>query len=450
MRYLSVFLTFIILILGCSNQEGLADELKEDLFCTNDDLSFEVLRVSSVEHEGKNYTYRLLKLRCGNKEPAYAQFFLPPSGTKSPCVMRTMPYALVTWTGEKSDQDYADSQAQLPNGLVPLDPDEQVRVASLHLLNGFGVLFVYGRFYQGDSILNDVNDMIAGLKYLEQESLADNSKIAITGFSWGGFEAVYGASYAPDSVKPLAGAAYFPVTDFKKWYEYSAYPEEYINSEDKINEWKFAISGYLQRIEAQTGGSSREPNADFSYFKHDDLSSRLDTNFIILHDSWDSLVPIVHSKEFYEANKDKISPLWFYHEGPIDYETAERTHADLLSIIDYNNPDVRYAVPAYQTMALIFLYSKLADPGQNFIVMYQSEAMERFISYVKEYRQSGYDMEWAAERLLDFFDERIIFYALEGLISKAGGEVITEVFNNAWGSDYSEAELEAVLCDGLP
>lgn len=356
--------------------------------------------------------------------------------------MRTMPYALITWTGEEVDQNFADTQAQLPDGQEPLDPDSQLETAYLHLVNGFGVLFVYGRFYQGGSIVNDVNDMIAGLKYLEQESLADNSRIAVTGFSWGGFEAVYGACCAPSSIKPLVGTACFPVTDMKKWYDYTGYPEDYITGQEKINEYNSFFSPYLERIRAYTGGSSRNPDADFSWFNHDDLGRNLDTDFLIAHNSRDTLVPINLSKDFYQAHKDKISPLWFYHDSPVDFETAPLSHDDLLA--------EGYTIPAWHTIAFLFMYKKLAGAGQNFAVVYQEEAMEGFIRYVKEYKQKGYDMEWAAARFLDFFDERAIFWKLDGPESRTGSELITTLINNTWGSSYTAAELEETLHKGLP
>ncbi len=435
-----ICVSLLILLIGCSH----GGEERES-FCTNDALKVEVLGTSSVTHEGTDYAYRLLKLRCGKNVPAYAQFFEPPSQKKSPCVMHTMPYAIITWTGDPSDQEYANT-----SGTPPLEPDDQVEAAFPYLLNGFGVLFVYGRFYQGGSIVNEVNDMIAGLKYLEGEDLADNSRLAIMGFSWGGFEAIYGACYAPQGSKPLVGVAYFPVTDFKKWYEHIAYPQDYISSQDKIDEYKAFFRGNLDRIEAHTGGTSRDPRADFTGFQHSRLGNKLNTDFMILHDSWDTLVPLEQSKDFYNANRNKISPIWFYHDTPIDYETAELSHSDLFAIIDYGNPQVKYAIPAYYPMAHIFMYKRLASQGQSFIVSYDAEPMERFISYVKEFKEQGHEMEWAAERFLDFFDDRIVFWGLSGQINKTGGEIITEAFNNAWGTSYSEGELENLLQNGLP
>jgi dienelactone hydrolase len=77
------------------------------------------------------------------------------------------------------------------------------------------MLAIFGRFYAGGSVWNDVQDMVAGLKFPGTQSSVDATRIGMIGMSWGDFETVYGSAYADANVRPMAGEAIAPVIEFQ-------------------------------------------------------------------------------------------------------------------------------------------------------------------------------------------------------------------------------------------
>ncbi len=432
-----IFSVFFIMLITLSAGSCILFDEEADAFCTDYPMSVQTLDTRTVELDGTEYEYLLLKLTAEGCEPSYAQFFPPLSGEKSPCRLQTMPYDVIDWTWEGEDIVEA-----IMAGDGKTDPDSMIYLARSHLSHGIGALFVYGRFYRGGSIINDVNDMLCGLKFLEQEDLADNDKIGVSGGSWGGFEALYACAYAPSNIRPLAAAINYPVSDFEAWYDYAAYPENYISDSAKISQYRDFFTPYIERIEKSTGGAPAAGGADFSDFRLIDLEAALDTDILIIHDAWDTLVPVTGTEALYAALPELVAPMIFYHESAIDYNSFELSHMDLLT----DGSDA----PAYLTWMYIYLYTALAGEGQDIMMIYDADRIDAFCDYVKKYDDLGYEVGWAADRFLEMFDDRITLYEINNGTYDKASDVMTASFNAAWGSSYSASELESLLQTGLP
>ncbi len=432
-----LLLWLLLVICACADPSGRDEPPAAPYpFCTDAALTVEKLDTRTVTREGQDYEYWLLRLQGPGYEPSYAQFFPPPSGTASPCILQTMPYDFIDWTGEEEDVTACAAHGGSTT------PDSMVEQAYLHLHNGFGALFVYGRFYRGGSIVNDVNDMLWGLKFLEQESLALNDRIGVTGASWGGFEGLYACAYAPEAVRPVAASILYPVSDFSLWYSYAGFPESYIISDGVRTVYEVFFSPYLERISAATGGAPTEGGSDYSYFTGDELAGRLRTGTLIIHDGWDTLVPMGGTVNLAAACGSYIHPFYLLHDSPIDYETFGLSHGELQG--------GGSSSPAYFTWQLLYLYKALAGETRNILVFYDPERLRSFCAYVREYADKGFDMDWAAERFLDFFDQRIQLYNITDVTLDDSAEVITSEINLAWGGTWTEGELKTLLSAGLP
>ncbi len=66
----------------------------------------------------------------------------------------------------------------------------------MHLWNDASVLVVFGRFYAGGSVRDDVADMAAGMWLAAELPSTDRTRIGLWGGSWGGFEALFAAQQA--------------------------------------------------------------------------------------------------------------------------------------------------------------------------------------------------------------------------------------------------------------
>lgn len=163
---------------------------------TQERLTVDVLQEGNEERDGVLFDYQLLRLTWGDRDATYAYIALPSTISSTVgMVLSTMPYDVIDWTGESVDEQAALTGT--PTTIETLHENSYV-----HLLHGFGHLAVFGRFYTEHSIRNDVNDMITGLKYLGQHPRVDANRIGIQGGSWGGFEALYAAAYAPRKLFP--------------------------------------------------------------------------------------------------------------------------------------------------------------------------------------------------------------------------------------------------------
>ena len=278
-----------------------------------------VIREGKVFNNGRWYPYQLLRLE-GRNTPSYAVYF-PRSKTET--VLLTRPYTAINWTGEEVDlfQSNTASVGQI------LDD------SMVYVINGFTVLNVFARFYTGGDIQNDIDDITAGIDFLSGKT----DKIGISGGSWGGFEALYGAANA--SLKPAAGVAYYPPSDMESWYNWT------------VGTGESFFSPYRGRIDAAANG-------DFSRWSHEYLAENLETEFLLVHAPQDTLVPIQQSQNL-AAMSERI------HLFTMQRESAPLSHGELAG---------DYTIPIDTTISTAYLMSKLS--ADEILTIVDSRALE--------------------------------------------------------------------------
>ncbi|MBI9105465.1 MAG: prolyl oligopeptidase family serine peptidase [Spirochaetales bacterium] len=259
-----------------------------------------------VLKDGSRYSYQLLRL-TGKTAPSYAVYF---PGEKTESVLLTRPYIAINWTGEEIDSIQSN----------PVSVDEMLESSMIYIINGFPVLNVFARFYSGGDIQNDIDDITAGIDFLSKKT----DKIGISGSSWGGFEAIYGA--VKSTLKPIVGVAYYPPSDMESWYNWT------------ISTGETFFNPYKARIETATNGN-------FSKWSHDYIVENLETDFLLIHAPQDTLVPVEQSVNL--ANLSDRVNLFIQQRA-----TQPLSHGEMLN---------EYTIPIDITLSTSYLMYNLTD-----------------------------------------------------------------------------------------
>lgn len=175
-----------------------------------------------------------------------------------------------------------------------------------HLMAAQGWL-VFSPNYRGSNnrglayqraVVNDAGggpgrDVMAGVAALKARGIVDDTRVAVGGWSYGGYMTVWLTSHFPGWRAAVAGAA---VTDWFDWYALS-----------DLNVWAgFGLGGspYLAKTETKIAAAYRA-QSPITYASH------IRTPMLILSDVYDPRVPVTESYKLYHALKDNGTPVKF-------------------------------------------------------------------------------------------------------------------------------------------
>jgi len=424
-----------------------------------------VLSSGQYQQGGQSWSYRNLRLINKQGGYAYAQFFKSTSPGKRPVIVLTKPYAGISWTGEALDNRWAGEYSNFLAGgntgrMCVSDVDgpgydvtntsvicyyqESVTHAGddayLFLLNNFSVLLTYGRFYAGGSVANDVEDILAGLRYLGTRDDVDTTRIGITGGSWGGFEALYGALEAPASVRPAVAAPAFPVTDFSLLEDFVRNDLPMLVSAPVLDYYMNFYDPYLRRLHASTG---KPPS--YTGYTFADLDPLVDIPMLIPHDDADTILPAQFSHQFQAGHKDLISGFWYTRSDTVPWQTVPVSHGDI---------DGAVVFQPYLTFTTTFMMLRLADTTQNVLIAFGEQDMQTFFDNIYTYQVQARDLSWLVPRLIDLTDSRIYMVDISpsgNLTPIRGAQRVADWLNIRWGSSLTETDVQQFLINnGLP
>ncbi|WP_163990753.1 alpha/beta hydrolase family protein [Pyxidicoccus caerfyrddinensis] len=416
------------------------------------DLGVTVLGTGQAVFGDQVWPYQLLRLQEPGKAPTYAQWFPPRQSGVSPTMMLTRPYDGISWSGEAVDAKWAargtglhpdDSEPHYHAGSssisYALAPPEYIAAeAFYYLFHDFGVLAVFGRFYAGGDIQNDRDDMHAGLRFLAQAPGVDRSRIGIHGGSWGGFEALYAAADAPAESRPRVGVALFPLSDFAREVDYlfNVLPTR-VTDPAKLGQYATFFEPYLRRILATTG---EPPGWDFSRWTREHLASKLSVPFLVLHEDWDTLVPVEQTQTLAALAGPRITPLYFQHWDPVDWNSRDLSHGPLTATY--------WSV--VETVSLGHLLTDLGRPTQFLIVPFTEQTLATWLWDVRVLQWIGRDVRAVAPLLRELMDPRVFLFEPSTSKVVAGADWVTAMVNALWGTQYTAAQLRDALSVGLP
>lgn len=414
------------------------------------DWSFEIIETRSVMALEQSFSVELIRASRPDGGRSYL-LYIPAKTANAPVMVMNQPYAGIDWTGEEVDERWANQgdgyqlDVDAPNfngkdGIVygAQSVDTAVAEVGLHLMNGYGVLHTYGRFYAGGDLDDDILDSAAPYHFLKEKGdSVDLKRIASYGGSWGGFMALYGAAHAPNEASPKAVVALFPPSDFKDFFNWTdvelpqAYPDPTAVSS--------FYSPYKRRILASTGEGA---SADFSQYTRSFLCANLRAEVLVPHDAWDTLVPVQQTEALKQACPEKIRELYWWRPSPIDFSQVGLSHGLL---------DQEPTLPSLYTFSFNFLNLALKQPGQTGYTAGHAPALAVFFETVKAARSAGRDTEHALAQVRLLLDDRTEALAATPPHAAASGKaLVAEAVNEAWGTSFTADTIEAGLASGFP
>ena len=404
----------------------------------------EVLRTEPYVARGRTFTVTLARVTRPDGGRTYVQWIPSDQPSPRPVVVQTLPYAGIDWTGEELDQRWATYQPQPQTGqYLDVDGpgyDGQVQIiyepttvsatsdsAAVHLFNDFSTLFVFGRFYAGGTVRDDIEDMRAGMWFLAEQPGIDRRRIGAIGGSWGGFEALYAASGDPRA--PLAViAALFPAADFVTL-------DAHMRSREGAA--LAFMAPYLRRLYATTGGPPEAPGTDYAGLRTADLCATLPRETLLLHDELDNLLPIGQSVDIRATcGADAV-----YWRRDVAVDPASVSHGPLTS---------EPAPASMYLYAASYLHLRLATPGQALVERHNPAALTAHLATVRAAQVRGADVSFAAPRLRELCDPRLRIVDVTTGAASSGAAVVAAAVNATWGTAYTEATIGAALAAGLP
>lgn len=428
--------------------------------------SGEVLLTGTYVQSSGTWIYQNLRLPNKSGGYAYAQYFQANGVGPHPVIVITKPYAGIDWTGEEVDNRWAaqysthlaggggpsmcsadvdgpdyDSQTSSPTCYTSFNAEESGDAAFFYLFNNFSVLMTYGRFYAGGSAENDIEDVVAGLRFLGTRSEIDSNQIGVIGGSWGGFQTLYAALNAPAGVRPAVAVPIYPVSDFFGLVNFINTDLPVLVSAPVLTQYNQFYDPYLRRFFASAG---KAPNTNYNGYTLDDLSALVDMPMLIPHDDGDTILPAKFSHNFANANS-LVEGFWYKRMDAAPWETEITKHGEIGNFI---------IASSHSTFTTSYLFSKLNNLGQNLYIPYGEQDMQLFFNEIRTYQLEARDVSWLTPRLIELCDSTIFMYELSpgnAAPVSNGAEYVAQSLNSVWNTTLTADTVKQYLIDnGMP
>ncbi|HPQ68566.1 MAG TPA: hypothetical protein PKW95_05525 [bacterium] len=468
-KAISLLCLLLLLLGGCDGDDSSSDDDAGDddgaADDDADDFEFTVTVLGEgeyVDDDGNVFVYQLLRLSNEDGGYTYAQYFPPPAKAAGPVILAAVPYNGIDWSGDPIDEkwaarpgadvgyswpdedgpDYREGSSDIFYQLY--EPESYGELSWLYLTNGIGVLHVFGRFYAGGDIENDRHDMIAGMRFLAQEPTADKSRILTSGDSWGAWEAIHAAIYAPAEITVRGVVATAPPYDFVTFHQYLTGLHDEIPDAQIAADYDEFFEPYLRRIEAGAGGAPGDAQADYSLFSFAAAAEGMSCPLLLVHDEWDTLVPVTMSYALADARPDVATGYWYQRTAPIDFLTLPMDHG----LFD----DDQYEYLSYFLFSSTFMMSHLLDDEQYIFNIFEWYVLLAFAQNVRALQAAHYDVDWFAQRLLDLTDPRLVLFEMNEVVDMiSGADLAAAILNEAWGTSLTGgAVVDFLQENGLP
>lgn len=446
-RLYSCLLLLLLYLISCSrsNSPGIGGDGNQAE--ASYEVKFVILSSGVTSIGGKSFTFDLLKISDNIGTVAYAQWIYQNNTEARPTILAMDPYTGISWTNEVIDLGWASypnahlgyiredingpgfvsGQSKTINYILKT-PEVNASQVAYYLLNNFNALILNGRFYAGGDLENEKAEVKAALNFLKNSNLVKSTSVGILGMSWGGFEALHGAVFGKDILSPKVGVAISPLSDFADQLKYikSDIPFLVVNSSVEQSYLDF-FDAYLRRIFSST--KTYDWNNDYlKKYNKTYLSDNMMTNFLIIHDDWDTLVPVRQTRNLIESNPNKFQGFYYQHKEGINYETFQRDHSQSSEGMSFKGFD-----PFVQ----LYLKTNLMDFSEEKIIYYNNTDFTKSVVAFRKNQNDGLNISFLKNRFLDFCKPNVFFYDLDSGL-RVTGPYLLSILTTAWGWSKSE------------
>ena len=394
--------------------------------------SLEVVGTEVFVSDTRAWPLILVRIHRPDGGRTYVQWIPSDKPGERPLVVSTDPYDGVPWSGEALDARWATYQPDASGMYLDRDgpgfdgaativyhhraPAQIAEEMLPHLWNDFGALVVFGRYYAGGSVRDDIADMAAGMWLASLLPHVDRGRIGVWGGSWGGFEALYAAQQAQPHARPRVVAALYPPIDFAEMVGHFA---------TRTGAARTFLAPYVRRITAATGGLPSQPGADYRGLRTADLCDGLPDDTLVLHDEHDNLVPVAQSQAL-TATCGASALYW------------PRTGAPDPSVVDHGPLSYEAAPSSIALYSMTYLHLRLLPPEQPFLLeFYAPSALRDHLRTIHAAQAAGRDISYVLPRINDLADPRVYLIDLaacgaNGCPVEPGAVVISRIIDEIW------------------
>lgn len=339
--------------------------------------------------------YDLIKLEHGDDAPTYVQWIPNATNTTAGAVLLFLPYEGIDWSdliidatwlakgaGLHPDEDEPayDPFSSSVISYTPITQDGGAAEGFAYSFNGLHVLIVYGRFYTGQNVQNDIEDVKNGLRFLQDQAVVDKTNIGMYSGSWGGAGVYYsvaqlGASYMPKAISTL-----YPVSDLKKLVDYITVtvPTETVD-QNVIRSYTTFFDPYYRRIDNATASLAGLPTR-YDAYRQSQLAG-ITSNVFVAHDDWDTLVPVGSTTDLLTALTAADKTSYFQrHSTPIDRDAFALNHTQASESMEYS---------ILMSWNYTFLITQLTSSATLRTSFYSSVALDAQLAHVIAKNSAG-------------------------------------------------------------
>lgn len=372
----------------------------------------------------------------------------------APLVVLNQPYDGIDWTGEEVDLRWAALGDGLhPDVDGPGDPGDDVIAyanetvetaatdSAIYLLNEISVVHVYGRFYAGGSLEDDIVDASAAFHFaLSRAGEINVSRVGSFGGSWGGMMALFGATRAPADVNVRSVIPVSPPSDFVDLWDWISVrgPAVYPSPDD----FAAFASPYRRRILAATGGLDPMAAPDaWAPYQPAAICAGLRGHVLVPHDEWDVLIPFGETPALVSACPTHVSGVYWPRQGDIDYASVGLDHGP------FGHEPV---YPTAFTLGVLDIVRALRDSPAPALTIAHYAALESYLGVLRTEQMAGGDVGHATAPLEELCDPRTRYYdPSDGTIGE-GTALLSSALNVVYGTTTTPADVCAAIADGLP
>lgn len=394
----------------------------------------EVLSKSNYNLAGKNFELQMLKIK--KPERIRAVYAIYSKGCKEatcPLVAVANPYGGLDWSGEAIDLKWSQRTAGLhPDEDGPTHPlvtgnsqfaffpqsqADSANMGGLFLYNELSMLVVHNRFFSGGTVTEYAEDFAIAVEAIKKLNEVSPTEIGYLGLSLGGFVVLNAAR----SQKPKIIAAVSPLLDLKMQVDTITSANLRITSNPTLlNNYTSFFNSYLRRI---YNGFSQV--GDYGPYRNPTIANGLPPTLLI-QDTWDSSTPAESAENLVQLNPTAISPVWFKHATPLDWNTA---------VIDHQQPSEGMNAEVNSALFQSYLMKRLI-PTKDYIVFAKFSEFKKGFQHFKSMSDRGDDISFLNPRLQDFCSDTALFFDTENIrpmssLKLAINEIMTTVFSTA-------------------